>query len=344
MPEGVGPLRPVWRFRARQGFDAGDSGVACGDVDGDGAQEVLVGETCRARGESRVAVLDAGGNEMRSFPVVDGVSDLDIGRRPGGSLVLAFGTWAREVDAYDGAGKSLWAYAGSNDGVDWACTADVGAPAGDGVAVSYNGDGGLHLVGPDGARRWAQPGLANVWSVTAARLVKGAPCAIVCTPISGRVRAYDSTGHQLFDAQPGGFFCPAMVDELHAVNLDGGATDQILALGSTILGRGGELWALDARGRTMWTYDVGARRGPAGFSATAGRFAPPGRQVAVAAADGTITVLDARGRVMGRQALGAKIASIRTLPGLAGKPDRLVVGTKSGCTCYAWRSANVTGH
>ena len=74
------------------------------------------------------------------------------------------GSWSRNPSLIDHAGKMVWRYGGRFPGVDDMCAGDVD---GDGLlefAVGFNGDGGVHLVGSNGKRRWKAPG-GNVWSV-----------------------------------------------------------------------------------------------------------------------------------------------------------------------------------
>src|SRR5437773_2339844 len=85
----------------------------------------------------------------------------------------------------------------SGDGLDFAAPVDIGLPEGDAVAVGYNGDGGIHLLNPNGTLRWKATGPWNAQSVAAARLAKAAPCSIVCTHAEGTILVYDATGKRV---------------------------------------------------------------------------------------------------------------------------------------------------
>jgi outer membrane protein assembly factor BamB len=130
-----------------------------------------------------------------------------------------------------------------------------------------------------------------------------------------------------------------MLSSLASGDLDGDGVDEIVACGIRVLATQAVVIAYDASGRERWRHDIGRTSVEHMPSIAIGRFGPHGRQVAVGGADGTVTLLGARGSVVGSQALGVRIKGLSALPGSVGQPDRLVVATEDDCGCYAWKPA-----
>jgi hypothetical protein len=336
-PDGASPLRKVWTYRGRAAFKAGDRGIACGDFDGKGKQQVLVGEHV---GDSkyRVAVLNDAGNAIHTLALRQYPRALELAHFDGRAVVLAFGGSDGDLVAYYAEGRTLRTFTWRSGLCSAACPIDVGAPGGDAIIVGGGASGGVWLVNPDDTVRWKHPDAGSVWSVAGTRVGPHTPNPIVCASTEGEVTAYDISGKYLFALRPQTRFGEAYMDGVLAADLDGDGADEILAMGIThgAIDRR-ILWVYDMRGVERWHYEVGSFEGPFWYRATVGSFAPPGRQVAVTAPDGTVAVLDAHGKLMGKRAIGAEIDAIRTLPGVAGKPDRIIVGTEYGCMCFEWR-------
>jgi hypothetical protein len=155
----------------------------------------------------------------------------------------------------------------------------------------------------------------------------------------GPMTVFDGTGTKSGTLMPGKGTDQPMVCDLQAADLDGTGTDTILIAGRTMLSGDTTVIALQADGTRRWAFTSGKSSVRHEVRMAIGRFAPSGRQVAVSSEDGTITILDASGKVLGTQALGKRIAGICTLPGAPGKPDRIVVATTDAYTCYAWQGS-----
>jgi hypothetical protein len=328
---GAGPLREEWHSTI-----ANTVALACAGRAAPGAPAVFV--LHREGGYNpRIVPLDAEGGARKSFPVGSDVSRIEVGRRGKGSLVLAFARLGRsDVDAYEASGKHLWTYP-QVDMATSACSVDLGDPAGDAIAIGYNGRGGLHLLNPDGSPRWTVSGPGNIGRVTSARTRKGAMPSIICAAVVAMMEIYDSSGQRTAHFQTGMSLDQTMISQVVAGDLDGDGVDEILTAGRKILGGETSIVVRDATGKKLWERPIGRSSVLYELGITTGRFVTRGVQVAVSGEDGTITVLDAQGKALGKHALGARIVGLRTLRGAPGQPDRLVAATASGCACFVWR-------
>jgi hypothetical protein len=332
-PAGQRRLNPLWSVP----LQGNNEGITCRDLDSDGADELVIGT------DRGALIVKRDGTEWRRLRHTAEYTRFAVVRAAGGPLLVGMSSWSDDIRAYDMAGKQRWSYR-TGDAVDWACALNLGDPAGEGVAIGYNGAGGLHVVDACGkVRTRIGGGLANAWCVAPVRVGAGKPDAIGCTDAEGMLRLYDSRGSLLQNLQPGGY-CTGLL----TTDLDGDGADELLGLGAEVQeGFLGELKsiftpperdlvaAFDARGTLQWRYYASLRSGLQAGGATAGRFLDAGRQVVVGGIDGSLTFLDPQGNVMTREYVGQAVFAVACLQGYSPTRDALVVLTGRSCMAYA---------
>ncbi len=330
-PHLAGSLQERWRLplpadpRFRRG-------VTAGDLDGDGEAEIVV------HTKTGAVVLKQSGEKIGTLPIPGDTPFLDLGRRPDGPYLIAFQVWGHAVHAFGGGGHRLWSYS-TKDAVDWACRAVFPTPEGDGVAIGYNGDGGVRMLNADGTLRWHARGPTNVWSVAAVRLAKDGKSGVAC--VNDGILVYDTDGRKLREIRAeGSYDHPFSVGAVYGADLDGNGVDEILGLGTTQVS-GGYLWVFDTEGKLRWRH-----RAETGYAAlkgplAAGRFWPVGerwRQVAVGFEDGTIFFFDHEGRPLPGLKLEPGLQSFCTLPRSGIAMDALIAVTAEAVVCYDWKA------
>jgi len=315
-PKASRVLLQRWSFAIVSG-----TGLAAGELDGDGKMDVAV--SSRSGG----VLLNRSGALVRAMPIIT-TEHVAIGRRPRGGYLIGYGTWTQRLNTANAAGKAMWSYR-TSDAVDWAAPVDLGDPRGDGVAVGYNGSGGLHILDPTGKLRTRIGGLGNVWCVAPLRRRQGVPADIACVHAGGTVRVYNVAGTMVREIPASGY-----QSKLITGDLDGDGTDEILAVGS---GANSEsvLTAFNAQGKLLWQYTPPGSPGLEPGLIAMGRFMRRGRQVVVGGVDGSLTFLDGQGKTVGSQFVGQNITRIATLPNPAAPRDGLVVLTPIACDYYA---------
>ena len=101
-----------------------------------------------AASRQKIAEIDFSGNIRRELPGRR-TSILRLARFSGGNVaLLAFGTWSRDVVAYDLNGAQLWSYS-AETGIDDVWPIDLNGDKVDEVIVGLNGpgkQGGLHVL------------------------------------------------------------------------------------------------------------------------------------------------------------------------------------------------------
>jgi hypothetical protein len=210
------------------------------------------GSTVYAATMRTIAEIDSSGQIVREL-AIPGSPILRLARVAGheGPVFLAFGTWSRDVRAYDVTGKLLWNYpSATSTGIDDVWPADLDGDQSDEVIVGFNGGTGLHVVNSGGALQWDSnsggraAGIGNVWHVSAGDLRgQGAP-EIVATSAAGRVHIFSADGKQRRDLNPG--FYANMV----RVWTEGRAT-QILVGGGSVTSP--QMAGLLPDGTLLWT-------------------------------------------------------------------------------------------
>jgi hypothetical protein len=308
--------------------------VTAGDTDGDGKPEIIVSAPNAA------ILLDASGHRLGRVPTGRESSFLALARSRSGPHLITWDVWTHSVEARDLRGRVIWSYR-REDAVDWVSVVDTASPDGDAIAVGYNGNGGVHLLGANGSLLWRAAGPANVWSLAAVRTARGMPCSVVCVHSGDSLLLYDSAGGLARELRPdrnlGSRFD---VGAVYAADLDGDGVDEILGLGTTVAS-GGHLWALSSDGRLRWRANAqlqyAAVDGPIVVGHFRRGFAEPAPQVAVGFNDGTILLFDSDGRSLGRLNVSPALSSLCVLPQKNGKPDLLLALSSTGLTCYEWR-------
>jgi peroxiredoxin len=228
----------------------------------------------------RCDVLSPDGKIRRSFKIEAEGNLLRLARRgrTGSPNLLVFGVWSDPVSACSSSnGSVLWTYK-RDDGVDDVWVADIDEDGRDEVIVGFNGDGGLHVLDPDGVLRWKTTKIGNVWHVAAGDLNGDKKIEVLSTSADGKVHVFDAEGKSV-----GTFNPPFYAHEIRVGRL----RKQDPA--DTILVSSGEALAgLDGRGKTLWHHPL-----PNGFNHLDAMAICPFRPwVACAARGGGVLVID----------------------------------------------------
>jgi hypothetical protein len=314
-----------WRLKWKvdlPGKEVGAYWVTAGDTDGDGMQEAVVSDTTGFR------VISNDGHAMRHIPLGDKAQRLlAVGQSAGAPLVIQFETWGSSLTAYDMQGQVKWRFGReSSPGIDWVAPVRTDSKN-TGFVIGYNG-GGIEFIGPTGKDVWHAGVDTNVWSVSGARLAKGAAEGLLCVGPGGAL-AYDADGERLqeYEAQ--------QVGAVGAADLDGDGIDEVLTLGTT-LSSGMELTVFGANGKRQWSKK-GSDSGSAfvdGAPFVSGEF---NKQRLVGVADAVaIRFFRPDGSHFGDFMIPGGIQSVAKLSG-KGVPDALLVRVYNQLRCYELR-------
>ena len=267
------------------------------DVSGVATSWTLAGkwDTVAAHSDGRIFVANAGGQaaelnssgtKVRSLKFPGSPStlrccNLNQDTEP---EFLSFGSWDREVIAFDIGGNILWKYPTST-GVDDAWPADLDNDGRDEILIGLNGDGGLHAVNSKGEKLWAYTDIGNVWHVCAADFEGKNNLTPISTSALGQVHIFDREGKKLRDLSVKHTYANALA----SIRVPGETADWIVTAGTGQI-KNGRICALNADGVEKWATDLGAeatRMDPLSCST-------PGYYVAVAIGNGTVAVLNAK--------------------------------------------------
>ncbi len=231
------------------------TGVACGELEGDGRQTIVVAGPEEYWRYAEVVVCDLTGRELKRFRISTDEQKVLLAQLDddGQKEFVTFGVWKDAVTAYDTDGGRLWSYS-IGSGVDDVAIADVDGDGKDEVVIGYNGSPGIHLLSADGALRWKNARLGNVWHVAAADL--GADGDI-------EILAPDLFGHsvQLFDARGKALRALSIPLVPKFVGVAEVALDQkgpeVIVSGYTLPAQRAVLLVLSSTGKKLWEASVG---------------------------------------------------------------------------------------
>lgn len=271
-------LEPVWSIEGRW------TGVAADHTSG----------TIFALGAAdRCLEIDAEGKTRRDIVLPGaGRSVLRFAGWPGksGPALLAFRTWAKELRAYDLNGKELWTYP-VGTGIDDVWPVDLTRDDG-GVAVGYNGNGGLHLLDTKGKMIWKSTAIGNVWHVSSADVLGKGTNQIVTTSAKGQVHIFSSDGKEREDRDVGLYANMVRVGRLS--EKDESAT--IIAAGAGLVANANRstfVAAISGTGDKLWALEIPVGNRTDIASAMLARDKP---WLAVATGGGQVYVIDAAAR------------------------------------------------
>lgn len=177
---------------------SGGMSLCLGDWDGDGQQDILVGDTIGI-----VHVIDVSGVEKTTARLPEYYQHIELGRHPSGPRLLAYSTWASSVKVFDRSAKKLWDYQTSL-GIDGAHWGDLDGDGADEMVVGLNGFGGLHALTPEGKLLWKDSTLSNVWNQAIVSATASAESRVVVTEAGGSVNVFDAKGHRVRTLRPKG--------------------------------------------------------------------------------------------------------------------------------------------
>lgn len=172
----------------------GVTGLATGDWDGDGTEDLLVAT------EDWVHVLNHLGTHLESIPVPSGMRSIELGLSQDRPRLLGYESWGPNVRVFDRDGTELWTYPTPTciNGAHWV---DLDGDGNDEMILGTNAGGGLHAVSEDGQMLWASHRIANVWNQAAVVTEMTGPL-VLATEAMGTVRIFDSVGEQLLALRP----------------------------------------------------------------------------------------------------------------------------------------------
>ncbi len=281
--------RTLWQAQTGRAVNV----VRAADVNGDGKVEVAAGGD-----DCKVHLYDAAGRELWAHPLEnfhgrDGkVVALEIGDLAGdGNRRIVAGTEAWHWYALDGNGKQIWR-------APTVHAATVGALAdldGDKRLEVVTGDEYYHwsVFSHEGKPLWGLGGGPGVLALCVADLdgdgkqeclfgTGDGAASLRCTDFQGKERWSRSLGDE-----PRAILC---------ADLDGDGKREVVASSESMY-----LYAFKADGTPLWRRDMGE---------VVGSVAVLGNRVAAGSQDGTVHVLDAAGKTVGRFACGAPVQSL----------------------------------
>ncbi len=310
-----GALHVRWRYSNRNLRD-----VVCADIDGSGSPVIVTSAPGKA------IVIDPSGKFVRAFPLAPDMWELAACRSPHGGYVIGFHTSSEGVEARDLRGNRLWRYVSEQYRVDFACPVDVNSPDGDAVAIAYNG-GGVRLVSAKGDLLWSADTPGNAWRVGSAHLQRGSPASILIPQDS--IHVYNPQGQKTKEIGSG-----YSVASVSGWDVDGDGLDEIVGLKTV---QDGFLSVYGADGSLRWRRQELRRTATLSRPVVVGSFWPSGRQLAVGALDGTITLFDGEGKPLSFVNVGPSLEAFAVLEHGAGARDALLAVTAAGIVCYEWR-------
>ncbi len=284
------------------------NGVAAGDVDGDGVDEIAI-----ARQDGYTTLLTADGKELwsrqlqyyRRPPYVNLVRMGDLDGDGKAEIVVGGENW--RFYAYDGTGKELWQF-------------ETVHPSRSGAIADLNGDGkqevvaGTHyytstVLSHDGKRVWAYRLGPIAYDVATGNFDGNKTRGVVFGAGDGIIHYTDSTGTSRLKFDTGD-----EVRHVAASDLDGDGKDEILAASDNSY-----LYCFGADGKQRWLRYLNQ-------PATAITAAKINNQavVLVGTKGGNLQAYDATGKLVRNTALGSAIREISTIDGGA------VVATENG--------------
>lgn len=242
-----------------------------------------------------------------------------------GPVLLAFGTWSRNVAAFDLSGKELWSYGEDIGGIDDVWPAHLDGSGSDNVIVGFNGKPGLHVLDSNGHLIWKNASIANVWHVAGADLDGTGKLQAISTAADGNVHVFADGGNTSQDLRAGFF-----AQMIRAGKISRGATDTIFVIGGGSGSAGPTAAALSMDGTRIWTVQLpGSKPVYSTYLAAAKPWLAVGRQ------GGEVDVIDAfSGAIIGTidgQGFDPEPAWIESKNG--GEP-LLAISTPSGLAAF----------
>jgi hypothetical protein len=316
----------AWRYSP-----SGATGLTSGDVDGDGAAEVVL---CRGK---EALVLTGDGQLRRRFPLRDEFLWVQCAGRLGSlPALLLFGGGAEGIAVYRPDGTFLWRYhSGSRDASSRVARSACAVPTAIGtprlIAVGFDNAGGLHVVDSSGKRRWSRLDIRVVGPVVGVRL--GNSSLIAAKHAGKGVATYDLSGKRGMELNP-----PGYVDQLHATDTNGDGEDEIITVSREPMYHRHHDWSVEVSvygtdGKAKWRRGLAGIVGKSPQRLTSGVFAAGRRQLAVAIADRRILLLDADGSPLHLEPIPLErtLSALHRVPGREGAPDDLLVLTDREC-------------
>ncbi len=203
---------------------------------------------------------------------------------PGDRALLVFGSWGRSIVAVRASdGSVVWDQPNAT-GVDDVWAADLDGDGHDEVIVGYNGFGGLHVLGSNGAPRWKTTDIGNVWHVAAGDLNGDKKMEVVSTSATGKVHVFAADGKAIATQDAPFYAMLVRVGRLSKTDV----ADTIVVVGMDQSGGGLSMAALDGKGHVKWTLKL-----PEGADfATSMAICPTRPWAACGARGGRIVVVD----------------------------------------------------
>ncbi len=289
-------------------FPGGVNGVAAGDVDGDGVDEIAI-----ARQDGFTTLLTADGREMwsqqlkyyRRPPYVNLVRMGDLNGDGKAEIVVGGENW--RFYAYDATGKELWQF-------------ETVHPSRSGAIADLDGDGkqevvaGTHyytstVLSHDGKRVWAYRLGPIAYDVAIGNFDGNKTRGVVFGAGDGIIHYTDSTGNSRLKFDTGD-----EVRHVAASDLDGDGRDEVLAASDNSY-----LYCFGADAKQRWVRYLDQ---PATAIMAAKINNVP--VVLVGTKNGNLQAFDAAGKLVRNTALGSAIREITTIDGGA------VVATENG--------------
>lgn len=219
---------PAWSV------DVSDAvGIAAGDWDGDGVDEILV-----TTWDAKLTVLAPDGTTLTSVALPDDVEAVYLVAHTTGPRLLGVSFMAVHMMGLDG--EVLWTYKGGwmptyIEGVHWG---DVNGDGNDEIALGMMN--GVHLVSADGKRLWRNRA-GGMGDVVVARTPAGESRIFSAQFTS--VGVFDSRGEELASFSSGGDYCEGI---FAAAAGEGGAIQLILDGDEQVI-------AMNDAGMIAWT-------------------------------------------------------------------------------------------